>query len=153
MQNQLLKDVSPDLPRWLSNFIDVYQRLSTSNLALLKTIYHEDVTFIDPIHKLSGFDNLADYFKHLYTNLTFCEFVIDSYIIENNDAAIYWQMSYRHKHLNKGDIVNVSGTSRLKGKDGKVIFHQDYVDLGAMFYEQIPVFGSLTKWFKNKAGN
>ncbi len=62
-------------------------------------------------------------------------------------------MTYQHNKLNKGEVVTVSGSSHLQGKEDKVIFHRDYLDLGAMLYEQIPLFGKLTKWIKVKAAN
>lgn len=153
MQSQLNNNLSSDMPLWLSNFVSVYQTLSTENLDLLAKIYHPNVTFIDPMHQVEGFDDLSDYFKRLYENLSSCEFVIDNVITENDQAAIYWKMSYQHAKLNKGKIVTVFGHSHIKGEQNKVIYHRDYLDLGAMLYEQLPFFGKLTKWIKAKASN
>lgn len=153
MQNNDLNNSPVQKPLWLTNFVSVYQTLSTTNLDLLTTIYHTEVTFIDPIHKVEGFDELYNYFVNLYQNLATCEFVIENVIAEHDEAAIYWKMSYQHPKLNKGDVVTVFGHSHIKGKDDKVIYHRDYLDLGAMLYEQLPVFGRLTKWIKAKAAN
>lgn len=136
---------------WLINFQKTYQTLSTDNLELLSTIYHQDVIFIDPIHELKGFDKLFEYFKNLYENLNFCEFVINNVIAQEDQAAIYWTMSYQHPKLNKGNVVIVMGSSHIKGYEDKVIYHRDYLDLGSMLYEQIPLFGKLIKFIKKKA--
>jgi len=144
---QLIKDS----PLWLSNFVVIYQKLSTDNLDLLATIYHEQVTFIDPIHKVEGFKDLYQYFASLYQNLSSCDFVIDDVIWQDSQASIFWTMTYQHPKLNKGKNVTVLGTSNIKGQDDKVIYHRDYLDLGAMLYEQLPVLGKLTKWIKNNA--
>ena len=48
-------------------------------------------------------------------------------------------------------LVSVIGSSHIKGSQDKVTFHQDYIDLGAMLYEQLPIVGRLIKWIKTKA--
>jgi hypothetical protein len=153
MQNNVSNNLTAARPLWLSNFVSTYQLLSTDNLDLLATIYHQHVTFIDPMHQVEGFEELYKYFDSLYQNLSSCVFVIDNVIAEGDEAAIYWKMSYQHHKLNKGQVVTVFGTSHIKGKDDKVFYHRDYLDLGAMLYEQLPFFGKLTKWIKTKAAN
>lgn len=140
-------------PVWLDSFIFVYQKLSTDNLSMLKDLYHKDVTFIDPMHKVEGFDNLYKYFSNLYQNLNACDFIIDDVVWEDSKASVFWTMSYLHPKLNKGKRVQVRGTSHIKGQANRVIYHRDYLDLGAMLYEQLPIFGKLTKWIKTKATN
>jgi hypothetical protein len=152
-KNNGLEDILQDAPLWLSRFVIVYQKLSIDNLNLLSTIYHDRVTFIDPMHHVEGYDDLYQYFKSLYQNLSSCEFVIDDVIWQNSKASIFWTMTYQHSKLNKGRPVTVLGTSHIRGEDDKVIYHRDYLDLGAMLYEQLPVLGKLTKWIKTKAAN
>ena len=139
------------LPLWLSNFVNVYQQLSTDNLSLLTSIYHPNVTFVDPIHQVEGIDELHHYFEKLYQNLSSCQFEIDDIVYDGEQAAIYWCMTYQHTRLNKGKVVSVVGNSHLKVYEDKVIYHRDHLDLGAMLYEQLPVVGKLIKWLKAKA--
>lgn len=140
-------------PQWLVNFTENYSQLSTDNLDLLENIYHQDITFIDPLHEVQGFENLQHYFFGLYENLTSCCFVIEHLFEKNNEAAIYWTMSYQHPKLNSGQMVTVQGHSHIKGKHEKVIYHRDYLDAGAMLYEQLPVIGRIIQWIKSKAAN
>jgi len=140
-----------EYPLWLKNFVDIYQTLSTDNLALLENIYHQDIIFIDPMHKVEGFNKLADYFAGLYQNLTACEFIIEEVILQDSHAALYWKMNYQHTKLNKGKTITVMGCSHIRGKDDKVYYHRDYLDLGAMLYEQLPVIGRIICWIKRKA--
>lgn len=151
MQNYAIDNPINNAPVWLHNFVDIYQTLATDNLDLLSIIYHENVVFTDPMHQVQGFDNLKQYFKNLYQNLTSCNFVINHVILSADEAAIYWTMSYQHPKLNYGQRVTVDGHSHIKGAEDKVIYHRDYLDLGAMLYEQLPVFGKLTRWIKAKA--
>ena len=64
MQNEVSNKNSTDYPVWLNNFVQSYQDLSIDNLELLESIYHKDVTFVDPIHKVEGFDNLDILLQH-----------------------------------------------------------------------------------------
>ena len=156
MLNQKVKqgkelDITTEHPLWLDNFLDNYQQLSIDNLHLLANIYHQDIVFIDPMHQLDGFDNLASYFKGLYHQLSYCQFHIEQVIVQTDQAAIYWQMSYIHPRLNSGAMVTVQGSSHIKGVGDKVIYHRDYIDLGAMLYEQLPLLGQVINWLKNRA--
>jgi len=151
MQQYSIKKEKIDTHIWLYSFIDIYQKLNTENLFLLSDIYHQNVTFTDPMHQVEGVEQLTNYFEKLYENLSSCDFVIENVLCDGEQAAIYWKMSYQHKKLNKGDIVIVEGNSLIKGQGDKVLYHRDYLDLGAMLYEQLPVFGKLTKWIKTKA--
>ncbi|WP_298943356.1 nuclear transport factor 2 family protein [uncultured Psychromonas sp.] len=138
-------------PDWLNEFTSVYQKLNTDNLALLNSIYHQEITFIDPIHEIKGLDELQQYFQGLYQNLESCQFIISEVISQPNQAAIYWKMTYQHPKLNKGNEVSVFGSSHLKAKEGKVIYHRDFLDLGSMLYEQLPVLGKVIRLIKSKA--
>lgn len=136
---------------WLVKFVDIYQQLSIDNLQLLNEVYHRDIIFIDPLHQLSGIEQFNHYFKQLYQNLNYCNFYIEHVLVDGEEATIYWQMNYQHPRLNSGKVVSVQGSSHLKGVEDKVIYHRDYLDLGAMLYEQLPLFGRIIRWFKKKA--
>lgn len=137
-------------PLWLAHFIETYQHLAVDNLSNLETIYHQDIVFQDPLHMISGFNNLADYFAQLYQNVTACNFVIKQVIQQDNHAALYWTMTYQHKHLNGGQSIEVEGHSIVVGEDNKVIYHRDYIDLGQMLYEHIPLLGGVIRWLKKR---
>lgn len=140
-----------DSPQWLSTFVNVYQQLSTDNLALLNDVYDNNITFEDPIHKVNGLNALNEYFSSLYEHLSACQFAIESVVYSNNTAAIYWCMHFEHPKLNKGKAVCVHGNSHIKGENNKVIYHRDFFDVGAMLYEQLPIIGRLISWIKRKA--
>ena len=140
-------------PLWLKAFIDNYQLLSTDNLHLLDDIYHQDIHFEDPMHCINGLTQLHQYFQQLYTNLESCCFNITNVLLQGEQAAIYWQMTYQHPKLNGGKPVIVEGHSHIKGSDDKVSYHRDYIDLGAMLYEHVPVLGRFIHWIKQRAAN
>lgn len=138
-------------PVWLEGFVSVYKQLSTDNLHLLANVYDEDVVFIDPMHQIEGFDALSRYFESLYSNLSSCAFNITHFFVAEQQAAVYWQMTFSHRKLNKGKPVTVEGHSHIKGANGRVIYHRDYLDVGAMFYEHVPIVGSLVRLLKKRA--
>lgn len=137
-------------PVWLDKFISIYQSLSVDNLAGLAQLYHEDVIFQDPLHVISGFTELADYFDNLYQHVASCTFVINQVIRDGNQAGIYWTMTYVHKHLNGGKAISVEGHSIIMGDKDKVVYHRDYIDLGQMLYENVPVLGAIIRWLKRR---
>jgi len=140
-------------PEWLAKFINVYEQLSIHNLHLVNTIYDEHVHFQDPIHEIKGIDSLNAYFGSLYQNLNYCHFNIQQVIQQNDQAAIYWEMRYQHKKMNNGNEVIIEGSSLLTSNNSKIIAHRDYLDLGAMIYEQLPLLGKLIHFIKKKAAN
>ena len=138
---------------WVEGFVATYQKLNNSNLNKLADIYHQDITFRDPLHQIQGVDNLTNYFEHLYENLISSEFVLISHIDKGSEAAIYWQMHLRHKKINSGNTITVEGHSLLRRQDNRVIYHRDYFDIGSMIYEHLPVLGWIIRLIKRKASD
>jgi hypothetical protein len=137
-------------PLWLDNFVNIYQSLAVDNLTNLTKLYHEDVTFQDPLHEIKGFKALADYFDNLYQNVSECTFVINQVLNKGNQAAIYWTMTYSHRRLNGGKPIAVEGHSLIMGHKDKVVYHRDYLDLGQMLYENIPLVGGIIRSIKRR---
>lgn len=153
-----LESVDQQSIDWVDDFVSTYQQLNISNLDKLADIYHQDITFRDPLHQIQGLDNLTTYFEHLYENLISSEFVLTNHISEgsypaNGSAAIYWQMHLRHKKINSGNTITVEGHSLLQRQDNRVIYHRDYFDVGSMIYEHLPVLGGIIRLIKRKASD
>lgn len=140
--------MSDGYPIWLQNFIDIYTKLNINNTERILAIYAQNVVFIDPAHKLTGLSALQHYFDNLYTNVEACQFKIDNVFFNDDQAAVYWTMTYTHQRLNRANPITISGHSHLRGKDGLVVYHQDYLDLGAMVYEHIPLLGRFIRMIK-----
>jgi hypothetical protein len=136
---------------WLQNFIAVYSKLSTDNLLSLKKIYHPDIEFVDPLHRVQGLAALLDYFTHLYQQLQSCDFVIEHLLEGEREAAIYWTMTFRHQQLKGAQPISIQGHSHIRAQDNKVIYHRDYLDVGAMLYEHIPLLGGIVRSIKRRA--
>lgn len=129
---------------------DFYRSLSKHNLESVRDLYHPNVVFEDPAHRLEGNEALYDYFENLFANVDQCEFQIHNHYQAGETGFIVWTMLLRHPKLNRSNPVEVEGVSQIAFEDNKVVYHRDYFDLGSMLYEQIPVLGAVVK--KIKAG-
>lgn len=137
----------------LDKFMETYNQLDKTNLALLDTIYHPEIQFSDPAHSLEGIISLKQYFTALYQNVRSIHFTFHTHLETDGQAFLTWTMHFSHPRLAKGRSIAVSGCSRLEfAADGKVRYHRDYFDLGAMVYEHVPVLGSLVKTIKKRLG-
>ncbi|HEA17943.1 hypothetical protein LCGC14_2560880 [marine sediment metagenome] len=132
-------------------FIEVYQSLNKDNLFLLDDIYHQDIVFQDPLHQISGLTELTDYFSGLYSNLSYCKFIISDAISTDDKAFVYWTMQYAHPKLNGAQQISVAGHSYLRFAGEKIINHRDYFDVGALLYRHIPLLGSVIKYIDKRA--
>ncbi|MDF2184906.1 nuclear transport factor 2 family protein [Grimontia hollisae] len=136
----------------LERFISVYRSLHKDNLHSLDTVYSEDVVFEDPAHRIEGYGNLSRYFEAMYANVTDCRFDIHDHAVNGDVAFISWTMTLSHPKLDGGAQRAVQGCSRLVLKEGRVVMHRDYFDLGEMLYEALPVLGSAVRMIKKRLG-
>ena len=134
----------------VQSFTDVYQKLDKFSLDLLAVIYHPNIVFEDPVHRIHGLVPLRCYFEHLFDNVTECHFDIKDKFQQQNVGFITWKMVFRHTRMNQDRPIEVNGVSHIRFKDGLVIFHRDYFDLGAMLYEHIPLLGFAIRKLKQR---
>ncbi|HUH38065.1 MAG TPA: nuclear transport factor 2 family protein [Spongiibacteraceae bacterium] len=134
------------------DFLDAFRRLDIDHLGLLDRIYHPDVLFIDPFHRLQGLQRLHEYFAGLYANINHCHFKFEPPRSCGDEAFLRWQMDFSHPRLRSGREVSVPGIShvRFAGAENRVVFHEDFYDAGALLYEHIPVLGSAVRFLKRR---
>ena len=63
-----------------------------------------------------------------------------------------WTMFLRHPKLRSGETIRVEGASYLKTRNGRIYYHRDYFDMGAMLYEHLPLLGRVVNTIKHKLG-
>ncbi|MFC0444973.1 nuclear transport factor 2 family protein [Pseudidiomarina halophila] len=132
-----------DYPETIQRLVDYYDEFSDVKIDELDKLYHEDVTFIDPIHQLHGLDDLKSYFKGTMEGVEQCHFVFTDYAQNNDQWFVNWQMRLCHPKLANGSEIVVPGVSHLEFEDDKIIKQRDYYDLGAMIYEHITLLGYI----------
>lgn len=144
---------SPSHPHRLAEqVVFAYQSLGPDNLEVVQDLYADDVWFADPAHDIRGKQNLMAYFAAMFKNLDHCSFEIHDTLTDGDGIFMTWTMLMNHPRLRGGETVRVDGASFLKTRDGKVHFHRDYFDLGAMLYENLPLLGRLILKIKQNLG-
>lgn len=137
----------------MEKFLRMYQNLHADNVETLKTVYREDVRFVDPAHEINGIADLTAYFSALYTNINSIHFSFLEPLVVDSKGYVRWEMTFSHRRLAGGQPVVVNGVTYLEfDEQGMVYFHQDYFDLGVMLYEQIPLMGRMVKSIKKGLG-
>ena len=140
----------PGLTR-IEDFVCFYNSLNAENLASLAQVYHPDVVFSDPVHRVHGLPALHDYFAHAYARLTESHFHVQSMAASGHTGFVSWQMRIRHPAIGQGKEILVDGCSELRWQeDGLIIAHRDYYDLTQMVYQHLPVIGWLTSKVKQQ---
>lgn len=125
-----------------------YKDLHEADLSELHTIYADNVVFKDPVHKIQGLVELEDYFETMCADLSDCRFEYLDEIVTEDSAYIKWIMHFRHPKLGN-KLISVRGVSHLKYAD-RIDFQEDFYDMGAMLYEQLPVLGNVTRWLRHR---
>lgn len=128
-----------------------YSQLNTETIktGLLSDLYHDDIVFIDPLHRIEGLSALQRYFEGMYRNVIGIEFeYLNSWELDG-EAMLRWQMDFRHPKLKNGNSIILPGATFLQFKD-KVTLHQDYFDTNQMIFDHAPVLGSVLGWLKHR---
>lgn len=85
-------------------FVAIYNEIDRHSLGKLASIYTEDISFVDPFHKIQGLDALTSYFQGLYENVSDIEFLVTNSYEVDDISFIYWTMTYQHRKLNGARI-------------------------------------------------
>jgi ketosteroid isomerase-like protein len=137
----------------LEHFKELYRTMSADNLDGLGEVYAKDICFVDPAHEINGLEQLHRYFQALYQNISTINFDFNHVQYVGDEAFVLWSMTYSHPRLNRNKPVTVPGATHLRMEPGgKIVYHRDYFDLGAMLYEQLPVLGKIIKTIRRKLG-
>lgn len=130
--------------------VKAFNDLNLNNLNSLDSFYDENIEFSDPITNIKGINAAKDYYAHVYKNVTQIKFEFKEIHCDGNHYFAKWFMHLQVKGLNSQKPYTVEGISELKfGNNNKVIYHRDYLDIGAMVYERLPVLGKIIQKIKS----
>jgi len=126
-----------------------FNEFNGKNLEILNSFYAPDVLFIDPVTQVRGLGELKKYYQHAYKNVLNIRFDFSEMIQEGNQVVGVWVMQLAAKGLNKGRSFPVHGSSLMKFNSAALVeYHRDYVDMGEMIYEKLPVQGFVIQQVK-----
>jgi ketosteroid isomerase-like protein len=131
----------------VEQFKDFFRVLHEADLSRLRDFYSERIVFKDPVHEIRGLVELEDYFTSMCADLSDCRFEYLDELVNGNAAYVKWIMHFKHPKLGNR-LISVRGVSHLQFSEGKIDFHEDFYDMGAMLYEQLPLLGNVTRWLK-----
>ena len=131
---------------------EAYQAFGSENIADVESLYTTDIYFEDPSHAIQGKPSLMRYFANQFKNLDKCSFKFHSTIANETDIFMTWTMFVNHSKLRGGETIRVEGTSYLRTRNGKIYYHRDYFDMGAMLYEHMPLIGRIIQRIKQRLG-
>lgn len=140
----------------VDDIIQLYCEFDSTDLSTLGAIYHPNIVFIDPAHRLEGLEHLVAYFKSTMQGTTQCSFSFGSPNVQGTRAVLEWQMHYSHPKLNGGEKLVLDGVSILQAElhagadDLRIVYQRDYYDLGAMLYEHVPLLGRVVGAVKKR---
>lgn len=132
--------------------IDCFNEYDGSNEEVLDQLYDKDVVFEDPLTKVSGLPALKKYYQHAYSSVTEIHFDFKKIHEAGLTFTCEWDMTMSVKSLNFGRQYMVRGASVItfSKESNKVIRHHDYVDIGEMVYEKLPLLSRIIKAIKNR---
>ena len=131
---------------------EAYLSIGSENVADLESLYTPDIHFEDPSHAVQGKRSLMRYLHKQFSNLSKCSFKFHSSIASETDIFLTWTMFLNHPKLRGGDTIRVEGSSYLRTRNGKIYYHRDYFDMGAMLYEHLPLLGRIIQRLKYRLG-
>lgn len=132
----------------IQQFEAFYRNFGQADLLDLAKIYDRKITFVDPIHTVDGIEALTAYLVSSRANLIHCTFEFDCRALQEGQGFFQWRMHFAHPRVEAGRTQSLRGCSLIKIEYGKIVYHEDFYDLGAMLYEHIPVLGWVTRKIK-----
>ena len=115
----------------------------------LRGLYADGAYFRDGFKEVAGIEAMETYFLKSAEGIQSCTFDIQETAVHQGNYYFRWVMHLTMKR-SPDDPIRTVGMSHVRyDAGGKVSFHQDYWDTGAV-YEKVPVMGAVIRWIKNK---
>ncbi|MGM3172577.1 nuclear transport factor 2 family protein [Dickeya lacustris] len=134
----------------LQAIIQFYRQLDICTPVQLAAFYHQDVVLQDPLGQHHGLMQLCNYFNGLLANTAYCRFDVHRVLSEGQRATLLWRMDYAHPRLRRGAALTLEGCSWLEYDHARIRWQQDFYDMGALLYEQLPIIGPAIRMLKTR---
>ena len=106
-----------------------------SGIEALRELYGSAVVFRDPIQEVHGIEAFVDMNRRLMKKMKAVTWVIHRTLGDEELVVLEWTMTARPKI---GPKVTVDGMTRASAKDGRIVDHRDYWDLGELVTSPLP---------------
>lgn len=148
----MIEQLPVDFSSVIKDLENFYQNWIEADFDQIDRFYSLDVEFVDPATRIVGLPALRSYFLNTQAGLSSCRFHFSDSSINGNSAYLSWQMRFSHPKLKRGRELVLDGVSQLHfdPSSGRICFHRDYFDLGAMLYEHVPLLGRAVGAIKQR---
>jgi limonene-1,2-epoxide hydrolase len=136
----------------LARFSDLVAEMSAERTsAMVPEVYADKVYFNDTLKEVQGAPALAAYFRRSLGGADQVHAQIVDVARSGTDYYVRWEMTIRFRKLADNEPTYSTGVSHLRfDGDGRIVFHQDYWDATAGFFQHVPVVGRLIGWVKGR---
>jgi steroid Delta-isomerase len=93
------------------------------------------MVFRDPIQEVRGLDAFLAMNRRLLDRMRRLEWSVVSACGDESEAFLEWTM---HGAPKMGPAVELSGVTRVRARDGLIVDHRDYWDMGELFASALP---------------
>lgn len=129
--------------------LQTFNSFNGRDFSILDTLYAQEVVFEDPVTRVESLAALKKYYGHAYKKVKSIHFDFLQIVEQGTTAVAPWIMTISVQGLNKDQPYKVKGVSILVfNEKGLAISHRDYVDLGEMIYEKLPLQGFVIRKIK-----
>lgn len=134
----------------VARFRDFFKNVTPESIReKTPSLYAEDVWFNDTLKTLRGRAALEAYFLKTMDHVDLFQTEVNDVARSGGNFYVRWTMDIRFKGAK--EPVRTIGVSLLRfDREGRAVFHQDFWDSGAGFYEHLPVLGGVMRWIKTK---
>jgi hypothetical protein len=146
----MLQPGSPEEREAVARFKEFYKVFSAEGIRKsLRGLYADGAYFRDGFKEVVGIEAMETYFLNSAEGVQSCTFDIRETSVHEGNYYFRWIMDLTMKR-SPNDPIRTVGMSHVRfDRSGKVSFHQDYWDTGAV-YEKLPVLGAVIRWIKAK---
>ena len=104
-------------------------------LEKLRPLYAHDMVFRDPIQEARGIDAFVALNERLLRRVRRLDWHVSAVSGNDEEFFLEWHMSAAPK---LGPAIEVSGVTRARARDGLIVDHRDYWDMGEMLASAVP---------------
>ena len=147
------EEVGPTQPEAPASIIEsFFNDLNASTVSQkVEAMMAPTVVYEDPFGRFEGRDKAMAHLQGILGGMQTINVDVKEEFVSGEETVAIWTMTLTNKRLKSGDPVVFDGVTRVKMQGDKIVMQSSQFDLGAAFYENVPVVGWLVRWVKGKA--
>jgi len=147
------EDVGPTQPEPPASIIEsFFNDLNAGTVSQkVEAMMAPTVVYEDPFGRFEGRDKAMAHLQSILNGMLTINVDVKEEFVSGEETVAVWTMTFTNKRLKSGAPVAFDGVTRVKMQGNKIVMQTSQFDLGAAFYENVPVLGWLVRWVKGKA--